>query len=530
MKSEFQFKVHNKYHAELRDARTGELKNEGWAYNVVVNNYYNRLAAGERVGFQVLGVGTGSGTPAVTDTNLFQYLAGSDSPTRSPVQRISNTEASMQYSWTFGESSANGNLTEVGLSDSGSYFSRYFVSHALFTDSENNPITIVKTNVDRLTVTATVYIEVSYDNVYDYCKNWVPYNLYMSKPMADAATPMQPSRYDDWSMVPWLIRIGLGLVNPTDLYTYFMYCHKPGNSRCGRYLFMQNSVVDNTIRYSKGRVLSTEWNKDVTYQIFGIWVTNNSNSGFEIPLPNHNIFAPAELKLERTADGTQTGFDFGIPILMDEVQVYVDGILQPANSYTWNCKDFNFVQAWISAHGTYLVEQPEWEYSSGAGEHTHILGAGTPSGAYFKRTLTNYWVYDFGQPKTVNAFRNTSASYSSSAQAVLEYSNDKENWSVATTIQHTSSNQTLTSEFSPISARYWRTASTNGTTGNANNEDPLTIFSCAFDEMKPQLVLNTAPAANSVVKVKAKSEYPIKNSNWIIDQMLFDYSIVRGGQ
>lgn len=528
MKSEFQFKVHNKYHAELRDAKTGELKNEGWAYNVVVNNYYDRLATGQSVRFDVLGVGTGSGTPAVTDTNLFHGIAQRTSPTRGAVQRISNTKASMQFSWTFSESEANGNLTEVGLSGAeSSYFDMYFVSHALFTDSENNPITIVKTDVDRLTVTATVYIEVSYDNVYDYCKNWVPYYSYMSKPMADAATPMQPSSYNDQSMIPWLIRVGLGLESPDNLAVYFMYCQKPGNSRFGKDLRMQKSYPTNTIRYSRGRVLSTEWNKNVTYQIFGIWACSNSHSsGFQIPLPNHDIFAPVELELERTADGTQTGFDFGIPILMDEVQVYVDGILQPANSYIWNCKDFNFVQSWISAHGTYLVEQPETYTGSGSGEQSVIAGAGTIWGVYFNHTLTSYWVYDFGQSKTVNAFRNTSIG--SDIQAVLEYSNDKENWTVAATIQHTDSKQTLTSEFSPISARYWRTASTEYS--SLQDEDSLEIFRIAFDEMKPQLVLNTAPAANSVVKVKAKSEYPIKNSNWIIDQMLFDYSIVRGGQ
>lgn len=529
MKAEFEFKVHNKYHAELRDARTGELKSEGWAYNVVVDNYYSRLAAGNSVGFGVLGVGTGSGTPAVTDTDLFHRIAYSESPTQAgAVQRISNTKASLQLSWTFSESVANGNLTEVGLfsSASASYFDRYFMSHALFTDSEDNPITIVKTDVDRLTVTATIYIEVSYDNVYDYCKNWVPYSNYMSKSAADAATPMQPSSFNDQSMIPWLIRVGLGITWPSWITPYAMYCHKPGNCKCGKYLSMSSSRSTDTIRYSRGRVLSTEWNKDVTYQIFGIYAAD----GFQIPLPNHNIFAPIELELERTADGTQTGFDFGIPILMNEVQVYIDGVLQSADSYTWNCKDFNFVQAWVSGHGTYLVEQPElYSRDYGSGQQCVILGTGTPERRYFNHSLTDYWVYDFGQPKTINAFRDTSVQSDWNPQAVLEYSNDKENWTVAATIQHTRHDLTITSEFSPISARYWRTASTNDPT-TASSESELTMFYSAFDEMKPQLVLNTAPAANSVVKVKAKSEYPIKNSNWIIDQMLFDYSIVRGGQ
>ena len=40
-----------------------------------------------------------------------------------------------------------------------------------------------------------------------------------------------------------------------------------------------------------------------------------------------------------------------------------------------------------------------------------------------------------------------------------------------------------------------------------------------------QLVFNNAPPANSVIKIKSQSPYPMKNSEWILQGMTFDFKL-----
>ena len=166
-------KMHNEFHAVLTDAKTGEVKLKASAYNVVLDRYYARLK-NENGGVTGLQLGTGTGTPAATDTALFNRL-GSYSVTWGSIYYIDDYNTYRQCSRTFTESEANGNLTEIGFYCS--YNSnQYLMTHAMFTDAENNPIVIPKTNADRLTITATVYVTVSY-NFPDYI---IPY--YFARP------------------------------------------------------------------------------------------------------------------------------------------------------------------------------------------------------------------------------------------------------------------------------------------------------------------------------------------------------------
>ena len=82
--------------------------------------------------------------------------------------------------------------------------------------------------------------------------------------------------------------------------------------------------------------------------------------------------------------------------------------------------------------------------------------------------------------------------------------------------------------FETITARYWK-IEVPDFLEHYEWEQMQSTFHGAFDFVQPQLHLNTPPDEGAVVKVIAKSEYPIKNSNWIIDQMLVDWKI-SGGQ
>lgn len=83
-------------------------------------------------------------------------------------------------------------------------------------------------------------------------------------------------------------------------------------------------------------------------------------------------------------------------------------------------------------------------------------------------------------------------------------------------------------EFTAVTARYYKLEFDSLQAYSKQQGDAGKTLG-AFDFVTNQLEFVTPPAAGSVIKVKAKTEYPIKNSNWLIDQMVLDYSITRGG-
>ena len=136
-----------------------------------------------------------------------------------------------------------------------------------------------------------------------------------------------------------------------------------------------------------------------------------------------------------------------------------------------------------------------------------------------------YCIWDFGTPKAVNTLKNTQNDNDNSC--TLYYSDDNATWTQAATT-YNAGKGTFTRTFETITARYWK-IEVPKIFLRYDMADMQSTFQGAFDFVQPQLHLNTPPANGAVVKVVAKSEYPIKNSNWIIDQMLVDWKI-SGGQ
>lgn len=100
-------------------------------------------------------VGTGTGTPAFTDTSLGNEIGLSDgSPSKSTTREASPdwyTETSITYNFALG--SVVGNITEVGVSttNTGNLFSR-----ALFKDELGNPVSITVLSDEQLRVVYTL--------------------------------------------------------------------------------------------------------------------------------------------------------------------------------------------------------------------------------------------------------------------------------------------------------------------------------------------------------------------------------------
>lgn len=131
------------YTVSLRDAATGRLKSRRRYRNKVCNAGLGVLMGWLNLENPTLvpiygAVGTGSGTPAATDTALFTELA------RVQLSYNYRSTATTTLDFFFTSSQANGTLTEAGvfLGASGTAGSGSLLSHALITQVKNSTETL----------------------------------------------------------------------------------------------------------------------------------------------------------------------------------------------------------------------------------------------------------------------------------------------------------------------------------------------------------------------------------------------------
>lgn len=176
-------KLHNKHHLVLTDAKTGEVKQEGWAYNIVLDAGITAILSNFKQSVRYYAtscrlfdygtesttyaayhfgtyahIGEGTGTLDATRTSLFTFTAGIATTLHEKSISEDEMTATIVRKAVFDELTAqNTSISEVGLAgySSGSYLR----THALIEDSEGNPITIAKGTTDILTVYSTVYFE-----------------------------------------------------------------------------------------------------------------------------------------------------------------------------------------------------------------------------------------------------------------------------------------------------------------------------------------------------------------------------------
>lgn len=153
MKVQAQVNLHNRFDVEVRDAVTGELKQEAKAFNMVLDAMWTRLCGGSSY-FDYIQFGTGTGSLAPTRTGLFTYLNYKAAVNDTLVKAIPNSSWKRKIVLN-PEEFVGAVLTEVGISySSGSTL----VTHAMLEDAEGNPISITKTATDIITIYATVFV------------------------------------------------------------------------------------------------------------------------------------------------------------------------------------------------------------------------------------------------------------------------------------------------------------------------------------------------------------------------------------
>ena len=572
MQANLGLSMHNRFDVILTDAITGTIKQTAKAENLVCNTFLSKCAMGEMIirtyssnyaGMQSIILGTGTGTPAVTDSELFHYIVHYGGVPASPgwtAVRLSENTYSFTATVTADENTANGALTEIGLGESHAYSSGSYgwttngnvgiYTHALFTDSEGSPITINKTNADRLTITATIYGTVVPNNtgnsVYIFTNHR---NINSSKVSCDPRIPYVQG--DDIYTSTFQYSILGSIPSTVKQYTYGYPGTLPIYSARACLSLGETSSSKNLSTYTArgtidNRIIASQQNYNYPTTIL---IKSLTCGGIAVLLPDESVYPAKQFTLTAVADGTTTGFNFGIPELTtSNIEVYIDNVLQPSNTYTFHGRDYTHVQGWKSFDTLYLDSF----------DYTAIRYSFTTSNSYVYLAcpvyldLTYYYndvpstseigvfVYDFKSEYTVSAVgKYLPAGLNANNPTVvpkLYYSNDKTSWTEVTGLWSTASDYKSSPnisdanpyiQISPITARYWKVenpAIKSSLTGYSGTKE----LSCSivFGDPKPQLEFNTPPPANSTITLKAYCEYPIKNSNWIIEPgMTFDVTI-----
>lgn len=156
MHTSIKITFHNRFEIEVRDKDTGELKQHGVAENIVLNSMYTRLCNLNNY-FANIAFGTGTGTLSPTRTTLFSYLGYKSATT------VETIKAYPVSKWTRKivlnpEEFVGSAITEVGISNTYPSVN----THAMIKDAEGNPLSVLKTDLDVLTIYATVFIQLQH--------------------------------------------------------------------------------------------------------------------------------------------------------------------------------------------------------------------------------------------------------------------------------------------------------------------------------------------------------------------------------
>ena len=510
--------LHNKFEIEVVDAVTGELKQKAYAYNVIVNYYFSSRLTGSPLSvstdlFRYIALGTGNGTPAITDTALFTHLTRKAVTTLETVYEYPTSHTTKQIKLEATE--CNGyNITEVGLEGyySGTWSTYYYLmTHAMLQDSEGNQIAIAKTDVDVVYITATFYA------------------TYTPSGFGDGG--IYPTAENNY-LVRWLLT---GSYDST--------------IRFGRFPLEYASEL--TTKYTSSKSYSIGTNGSMTTLQLDLPVTTFLDSecnnrivkhlgiaGFgAFTFPNHDAFPPYPINhlVIGEGDGETTEFNIKCPLIQAGTpRVFVNDVeLTEGTDFTVDCEsncgdwyenyhsaaftaqdsnvEFGNIKSCTPYTGTsYTLYDPLawWNcYNSDFYPTSCTISQSTP-----------VWI-DFLEPKSCNRLKidiNTVPA-AQIGNLVIEYSTDNENWIA---VEHTRSGQVWSWE--PVTARYWRIYipdynwSFSMVRSNATiaARDGLSYRSSFFlGKTVPGLKLTNPPAAGETIEASYSIEYPFKTAN-----------------
>lgn len=509
--------LHNKFEIDVVDAVTGELKQKAYAYNVIVNYYFSSRLTGSPLSvgndvFRYIALGTGTGTPAITDTALFTHLTRKAVTTLETVYEYPTSHTTKQIKLEATE--CNGyNITEVGLEGyySGTWSTYYYLmTHAMLQDSEGNQIAIAKTDVDVVYITATFYATYT--------------------PSGFGNGGIYPTAENNY-LVRWLLTGGYD-----------------STVRFGRYPLEYSSELTTKYTSSKSYSLGTGGSMttlqtDLPVITFLDSECNNrivkhlGIAGFgAFTFPNHEVFPPYPVNhlVIGEGDGETTEFNIKCPLIqVGTPRVFVNDVeLTEGTDFTVDCES-NCGDWYENYHSAVLTTKDdnvqfgnlkELAPSTNTRSYYDPLAWWSCGGTQQYPTSCSItaekpvWI-DFLTTKECNRLKINGVTVPTAqiANLVIEYSDDNENW---TAVAYTRDSQVWS--WTPVSARYWRvyipgytwSYSILTSYSSSLSRDGQTYLPTFFlGKTVPGLKLTTPPAAGETIEASYAIEYPFKTEN-----------------
>ena len=486
-------KLHNRFDIEVTDSQIGEVRQKVTSYNIVLDTFLTRLVTkASKLGY--IHLGTGEGTPAVTDTSMFIFLGARSAAVEETVKAYPTSYIRKKI--VLAPSDYVGSrITEVGFGYSTSGSSA--VTHSMLKDSEGNQIAIEKKDTDVVTVYATFYLTFGAATT-DYVLPSPDNNAVISAVLQDTYTTLANH---------------LGAFG--DYITADEIAVKSLSSKSGI------TPTADTVN-KKWIIPNVRWDYDKgnSHMVSAIGSPNYA----VWQLPNSDIFPNISLTniAVGTGDGTTSVFNCPIPkIVPGSESVRVNGVLMTRDvDYTI---DYN----------NNFAEYPELFEATNPKNCTITGGNKTTSYSYYpfivwgaSKTGINSIssskpiIFDFGTTIKVNRLYMPAGSISyggsgSPDTAIgFDYSDDGINWINLHTTEsgeHDEVSADLRLD-TPIIARYWRlTSSYISNLGCGRCPNILLGY------VTPGLVFTTPPAAGASIEMDCAIDRPIKNENWVLD-------------
>ena len=146
------------FHNRFDIVKNGEWV--GYAENIILNQMYNRICNFSTY-FANIHFGTGSGTPTPDRTRLFNHLGTKTAEVEEKIKAYPTSKVTKKIT-LMPEEYVGRTITEVGVAYGST--ASYLVTHAMIKDSEGNPLSITKTELDVVTIYATVFVELQDTN------------------------------------------------------------------------------------------------------------------------------------------------------------------------------------------------------------------------------------------------------------------------------------------------------------------------------------------------------------------------------
>ena len=306
--------IHNRFDLEVYDAATGDLKRRARAFNVICDAFWSRLFDTSstywhpctRAGYILYG--GGSGTPAASDTALFNRIGAISLSGNQPAVTVDRKSgvAKAQTVATLNAGDAVGStITEVGFG----YDSTHCTTHAMLQDMNGNPISITKTDTDVIKIYGTLFLHWPAGGWYNGAVNFAS---------SDASS----------GIASWLLFNGFDGYGGVDYYPRFLcyasiHMGTTGNSKAP--IFPSVDALNKTLTIAC-RYNAAEGNVPIMALSIDYMSAYNATRSACLSMRPFGWYLPAAITGESvgTGDGSIAGFNTAFPVKTSGT-VYVDG-------------------------------------------------------------------------------------------------------------------------------------------------------------------------------------------------------------